>query len=1288
MVAISRKRIKHKPVRQSRKRNNRRVGRRLGGVGTTTMRIEMPSFMKKLYRRFNQTTPASPSITDSLTPTNKESSGFSTAMLNSKEVKDTILAAGSKIRKSLFTAYAITKPAIGKFFNDAIRALVKKRCFKDPFYITNLSSFIKCKYDKFILTSVFESITKEQLNMIFTKLENGGTHGKPLKLLNYGIYIPNFFIDFNTFFSRPDFFRNFNIEGENENYKICITDPILLKNIEMMNAIISDKKSMLDKINDEKYINNLKQVVKYINDYERGLFFDIYTKKIASSKTIQESWKNFTYWFIESLNSVVKTKYGYRDVLVKANVNVNEKYSTQIYDPITKRTAEEKNLRRKRLNNNKLEYYDVFNPSRNINTMTNEKIINDSQSGVKLPLEYTTKENKKLQHYVSISNEAYNNEKIIYKKNRTRFIGIHGVDLFYNLIEQDLNQIYARYVNAEKECYKYVLNRINKIKDIYNQYYGIASIEKIKYTELLNRLESIYAYYNGFQTVLQKIINSNKITDEFKTELENIRDSYDSSINENIKELEKEKNNQYKLLVNNCANIIALLNQIINLPPNEDRIQIIKDGSYLKYTQEALEDITNRIKDTKESIKSYENALISTPVIINGNTIDDSVVLEDVCTNVKKVYTYLNLVYDYLNMPKAIDNIENLKSSIRTLVGKQVEEYTKVLPDIKEHYNFKFKFYKLFICEFFKIEYYLKLAELLKKYAFLNSTIEIKKLADFNMHYDGKSETDGIQYFNLLDTMREVNEIVVEIAENKKEDETSSLDNDSWLYSTPRSSLRTASPTASHTASPTASPPPTPQSPSSILGGDAYDEYLKLNITTLKENMDDYRNSLINITSQEFIDNLSKNNITFTTVLSKLNKTTTKEEKDKIVAEEEKNLFEKIKALYIGGLYKDEETLKKITNFFNKSNKSKIDDLYTDIKSRFDMLNITISRLKHTKEILLWIKEEYITFFNLRAEMFQNEIIYPHPEDEVYKKYKDEGVLGPRFNIETHTSLINIINKVKIDENIEKIDKMIECMQNKSCSEISEVNIFGLEELIKFLFENKDNLYIQKKNTQLDKMSILIKIAKTMEKLKNAEKELYEYKGTESATANTGNGEIISDNEADNESLDNDESLDNNKSLEMHNLFPGQDAVINEQNPMYPTYPITVEGSIKGGSRQETEQNIQTYKKQLQTLDEMLKTPEVKKEIISDEAKTPDLLKNAEYNRLLEIVEIINKVQVDNPTIPIPTVDMKSIVKWDQNDLSKYSAMEKEELLGGYRKRYSRRNKRVQNNSYTRKYKS
>ena len=102
----------------------------------------------------------------------------------------------------------------------------------------------------------------------------------------------------------------------------------------------------------------------------------------------------------------------------------------------------------------------------------------------------------------------------------------------------------------------------------------------------------------------------------------------------------------------------------------------------------------------------------------------------------------------------------------------------------------------------------------------------------------------------------------------------------------------------------------------------------------------------------------------------------------------------------------------------------------------------------------------------------------------------------------------------------------------------------------------------------------------------------------------------------------------------------------------------------------------------------MLKTPEVKKEIISDEAKTPDLLKNAEYNRLLEIVEIINKVQVDNPTIPIPTVDMKSIVKWDQNDLSKYSAMEKEELLGGYRKRYSRRNKRVQNNSYTRKYKS
>ena len=1042
------------------------------------------------------------------------------------------------------------------FTQKELRALIKRHCYADD-VLNHFSIFVKCKYNKRVLNEVFNSvIAKYKGNPIFAKMKHG-KYAKPLELLDYGIYIPNFFINFQDFYSKATLFKMMEIGGINDsNYKLFIKDPKVLEMIQGINEIIRDSEDLYKKIENEAenyaYREKLTDIIRYVVD-ERGLFFDIYKKRINKyaenriqiskssnvQSTINENWNSFIHFFIQSVSIQNKSDnralYGYPKDVLDSNIRLHASSSPAGF------------------NQGKSEREIMVNKL----TLT---------SGASAPLFVKTKDaNGKevtAKRFISMKETSYRSELNRYKGIIKM---VRNVDIFYNFIHKSLNEMYTRYIKGERECFRYVMKKISAVKDVYNRYFFILNNSKVNAVSRIDGLNQVYEYYGGLNTSLQTLIRSNKVTDEFV----NIVNAYDAEMNPAISILEKDveserakgkPNAKQEEILSFCKKIGSIFKSA-NTTKNYGLVkQKIVENNIVSEVRTKLEEIEQELVKNKNHVEKMNEAKknigTTTEDVNTGKKIDNFMLLEDVTFNVKKVYVYLNLIYEYLTMDTTKENIENelvdqtvdeLKENIDKIVKKTMDEYVRDISVDRIAYQYKFMYYKLFICELFKIQYFNEIVRVFEKYTVLQKMENIQRVWDI---YEQYNEIQEILVFDNDDITPDdkgaiaiFNKILLALTGT-----TSDMRSKPSAIRSPAAAVMESRP---QSVGPPVGPVPSKSESVSELGSesmsdiesqgesgigsesvsnlgsarapDVRSERSESPESELSENEvirrlageDDSFSEMGSEDLEREFGNIRRNGggnkatidflkLDVSKIKSELKKYSddlskvTNEKFTSILSKLNKNityehLLNEIGAVYIMSFYKDETIIKNIVQFFDGNYKSQMDKLYEDILEPFKILDDTLRRLNKIVNVLEFIKKRFITAFQLK----KSSSLYVMPNDDFYKKY-------PSINKEVHIELIKDINALNIDSAIDHLKSLGSAILQKSSVPTSRVNFEALKSLLRHIVTNIQLLSVPMENdsNQLyesaDKETLAFYLVSTMGELRNAEKELQklEYKAT------------------------------------------------------------------------------------------------------------------------------------------------------------------------------------------------
>ena len=1043
-----------------------------------------------------------------------------------------------------------------------LRALIKRHCYADD-VLNHFSIFVKCKYNKRVLNEVFNSvIAKYKGNPIFAKMKHG-QYAKPLELLDYGIYIPNFFVNFQDFYSDARLFKTMEIGGINDsNYKLFIKDPKVLEMIQGINEIIRDSEDLYKKIENEAenyaYREKLTDIIRYVVD-ERGLFFDIYKKRINKyaenriqiskssnvQSTINDNWNSFIHFFIQSVSIQNKSNnralYGYPKDVLDSNIRLHASSSPAGFNQV-KSPAE------REIMVNKL-------------TLT---------SGASAPLFVKTKDaDGKLvtaKRFISMKESSYRSELNRYKGIIKM---VRNVDIFYNFIHKSLNEMYTRYIKGERECFRYVMKKINAVKDVYNRYFFILNSSKVNAVSRIDGLNRVYEYYGGLNTSLQTLIRSNEVTAEFV----NIVNAYDAEMSPVIFILEQDVKNEREKgkpnakqeeILSFCKKIGSIFKSA-NTTKNYGLVkQKIVENNIVSEVRTKLKEIEQELVKNKNHVEKMNEAKknigTTTEDVNTGKKIDNFMLLEDVTFNVKKVYVYLNLIYEYLTMDTTKENIENelvdqtvdeLKDNIDKIVKKTMDEYVRDISVDKIAYQYKFVYYKLFICELFKIQYFNEIVRVFEKYTVLQKMENIQMVWDIYEQYNEIQEIlvfdndditpddkGAIVTFNKIllaltgttSDMRSKPSAIrspaaAAVMESRrpesvglpvgpvpsKSESVSDLSSEGNYDIGSESGSGIGSETASNLGSARAPDvrserSESPKSPKSELSEDEMirrlagedDSLSEMGSEDLEREFGNIRRDGGNKATIDFLKlDVSKIKSELKKYSDELSKVTN-EKFTSLLSKLNKNityehLLNEISAVYIMGLYKDETIIKNIVEFFNGNYKTKMDKLYKDILEPFNILNDALRRLNKIVNVLEFIKKRFITAFQLK----KSSSLYVMPNDDFYKKY-------PSINKEVHIELIKDINALNIDSAIDHLKSLGSAILQKSSVPTSRVNFEALKSLLRHIVTNIQLLSLPMENdsNQLyesaDKETLVLYLVSTMGELRNAEKELQklEYKAT------------------------------------------------------------------------------------------------------------------------------------------------------------------------------------------------
>jgi hypothetical protein len=1218
------------------------------------------------------------------------------------------------------------------FTQKELRALIKRHCYADA-VLNHFSVFIKCKYNKRVLNEVFNSvITKYKENAIFAKMKHG-KYAKPLELLDYGIYIPNFFIDFEDFYSDAKLFKMMEIGGVNdENYEKFIKDPKMRDIIKRMNKIIQESENLYKKIENEsdnyRYREELTDIIDYVID-ERGLFFDIYKKRINKfaenrvqiskssniQATVNDNWNSFIHFFVQSVSIQNQTanrgQYGYSGDVLNSNIKLHA--SSSPTDLNKGKSPEQREIM--------------------VNTLT-------LTSGASAPLFVKVKD---ANGNVSSAKRFISMKESSYRTELNRYKGIikmvRNVDIFYNFIHKSLNEMYTRYIKGERECFRYVMKKINAIKDIYSRYFFILNSSKVNCVSRIENLNKLSEFFNGLNTSLQTLARSDKMTDEFI----NIINTYDAEINPAILFMEQDIQSERAKGNTNATQeeILRFCKKIGTLFKSKDysviRRSIIQNNivSEVRAKIQAIEQELVKNKNRLEKFNEAKKNIGTTTMDVNtGKNIDNFLLLEDVTFNVKKVYIYLNLVYEYLTMDTTKQNLENelvdqtvneLKFSVDKIVKNTMSEYVRDISIDRIAYQYKFMYYKLFICELFKVQYFNEIVRIFEKYTVLQKMENIQRVWDI---YEQYNEIQEILVFDDDDITPDdkgaiitFNRILLALTGNSGNMHSKSRQPDSYsqiMKSGPQSvssQLEGVSKSVSDRGSESVSergsergsesvsdvgsesvPESVPESVSdvesergsdrvseSVLSDDELAErlamanessseigsedlqkelgdinpyngpthggnkttidFLKLDVSKIKSELKKYSDKLSEVTSEKF-----------TTLLSKLNKNITYD-----------NLMNEIGVVYITGLYKDETIIKNIVRFFDGNYKSKIDELYKEILEPFKILNITLSRLNKIVNVLEFIKKRYITAFSIK----KSSSLYVMPNDDFYVKYKS-------INKDVYVELIKDVNALNIDSAIDNLKLLASSILQKSSVPTNRVNFEALKSLLRHIVTNIQLLNVplssdtDKLFESKDKETLTLYLISTMSELRNAEKELQLFEYAETLERQEEQRMKPQRDREEKERRQKEqqaqrEKRDQEQQAQREQKDKEQQAQ-REKRDQETQASLNTIRDLAGGSGEDMKSKIAGIKNNLSKLQSLLNKPNVP---VKEE---DDYLKNKDLDKMVDIIKIINKVQLSNRKIAIPTNIKPPSGKISLTG-SELQSMLRDSTTGGFRNKSKRR---------------
>jgi hypothetical protein len=567
-------------------------------------------------------------------------------------------------------------------------------CLADP-QRYHFSEFVHCKFEKYTGSNELVAYMKRseiKTLPMFQAVINGKKDY--LKILDYGIFIPNFFVNIDNYFD-PEIYppeNNFNPEEkflrlvEHKAYRKKITgniryecqNPKLQRLISFVeNTNINEK---VINTNNNDYEENLNETIKYLYTHEsKGLFDDFYIKKVYGAVNVLGQSKKQVVNFFTGTNQERKN------------------WQFFIFNFI-------KSLKDKNINI----YEDTHEDKKRI--AKNEKVINHALWSNGATSYLLDEENNR--HLITILNGVYND----YIKNS---IFDRNVDYFYKYIQSDLLRKYIDYIKCEKECFELVINKIKIVindfdeylvevnKQISNDTNNKVFLEKkrivldnkdpVEIRKILNNTYINFKKIHAYLTLVYEfLLNTSSMTIEDR--IQRINDSYNKAQKEVYSDLNMDKYytnfNIYKLFFNSYIKYY-LFKQIFEcsvykiFPLHNDIglfLEKIKDNKLLStiLNTGTIKELLKNKESIPKIIKYYKDKYASS-ALIDLNTID--IILS--CNKINKTLSIYNKNKKETEETK---NIEEFTKDIKTQILNgfyrlYLENKTNIIEKIKEDKN-------------------------------------------------------------------------------------------------------------------------------------------------------------------------------------------------------------------------------------------------------------------------------------------------------------------------------------------------------------------------------------------------------------------------------------------------------------------------------------------------------------------------------------------------------------------------------------------------------------------------
>lgn len=377
-------------------------------------------------------------------------------------------------------------------------------CLANSLMNSHFSEFAHCKFEKYTrsneLIAKIKTTNTDKLPMFQTVIN--GRKDK-LKILDYGIFIPKFFVNMDNFF-RPidphpqgkeytpeEIFRKMvqHIPMRSTNTKVWTRDKIKNEKLEKFMSFRPNENAYLieetSDIHVDSYEKRLGDIIEYLDEsISKGLFDDFYIKKVYSavkssgqnkkqmmhlftSNEEHQNWQSFVFHFIKNADPRHIQLYKKREVEIQKNgkkerqtqfINIDEKKTNRHIDPKT------------------------------------ETVVNRTFNGTSY-LKDDDNNNYLITMSITMSTQKFKDVK--FKDSALiRRIGFNvsadkDVDRFFRFIQSDLIIKYTEYIEKEKLCFEVIIKQIKVVNNAFEKYMTSNNNMRMMYYSLKEEFKSL-----------------------------------------------------------------------------------------------------------------------------------------------------------------------------------------------------------------------------------------------------------------------------------------------------------------------------------------------------------------------------------------------------------------------------------------------------------------------------------------------------------------------------------------------------------------------------------------------------------------------------------------------------------------------------------------------------------------------------------------------------------------------------------------------------------------------------